>query len=258
MTMIDGFRPSLAHGVPPAEAGTIFASTVSGRSSMPPKEGRQLLFGRNRDDMHVCLGEDDTLISRHQGTLVHEDGVWCVRNEGKLPLRLPRSRRLFKGDEPAALPDGYTALFIHGSGGREHLLEIFVVGDDSPPPPPLTDEVTKSPSVWRLTTAERTVLVALAQRFLHQEAYPQPLSWRQIAEQLAELEPDRNWSSKKVEHIVVKVRGRLAGAGVPGLTKDEVGEPVGNALNIHLIDELLQTATLVPPDLALLEPRSSR
>ncbi|UMP01333.1 FHA domain-containing protein [Amycolatopsis sp. EV170708-02-1] len=258
MTTFDRCHPSLAHGVPPAEPGTIFASTVSGRSSMPPKDGRQLLFGRNRDDVHVPLGEDDRQISRHQGTLVHEGGAWCVRNEGKLPLRLPGSRLVFGGDEPAPLSDGYTALFIRGSSGREHLLEIFVAGTDSPAPVSLGTEVTEPPRVWRLNTAERTVLVALAQRFLRREAYPQPLSWRRVADQLAKVDPDENWAPKKAEHIVTGVRQRLIDAGVPGLTKEEVGEPVGNALNVHLIGELLQSATLVPPDLALLEPRDRR
>ncbi|MFI7119427.1 FHA domain-containing protein [Amycolatopsis sp. NPDC049868] len=255
MTTFDCCHPSLAHGVPPAAAGTIFASTVSGRSSMPPGEGRKLLFGRNRDDVHVCVGEDDREISRHQGTLVHEGGVWCVRNEGRLPLRLPGSRLVFGGDEPAPLSDGYTALFIRNNSGREHLLEIFVAGTDSPAPSSVATEVTKPPRVWRLTMAERTVLAALAQRFLRQEAYPQPLSWRRVAEQLAELDPDENWAPKKAEHVVAGVRKRLVEAGVPGLTKEEVGEPVGNALNVHLIGELLQSTTLVPPDLALLEPR---
>ncbi|WP_414945029.1 hypothetical protein [Amycolatopsis sp. cmx-11-32] len=37
---------------------------------------------------------------------------------------------------------------------------------------------------------------------------------------------------------------------MPGLTKEEGGEPVGNALNTHLIGELLHPATL-----DLLEPR---
>lgn len=253
MTTFDCCHPSLAQGVPPAKAGTIFASTLSGRSSMPADEGRKLLFGRNRDDMHVCLGEDDRQISRHQGTIIHDGGAWCVRNEGRLPLRLPGSRLVFGGDEPAPLSDGYTALFVRTSSGREHLLEIYVAGTDSPAPSSLTTEITKPPRVWRLTMAERTVLAVLAQRFLRQEAYPQPLSWRRVAEQLAELEPDRKWGPKKAEHLVAGVRQRLVEAGVPGLTKEEVGDPVGNVLNTNLIGELLQSTTLVPPDLALLE-----
>ncbi len=39
---------------------------------------------------------------------------------------------------------------------------------------------------------------------------------------------------------------------MPGLTREEVGEPVGNMLNHNLITELLRTRTLVPPDLLML------
>ena len=49
------------------------------------------------------------------------------------------------------------------------------------------------------------------------------------------------------------IRRRLTRAGVPGLTREEVGEPVGNMLNHNLITELLQTRTLVPPDVLLLD-----
>ena len=48
------------------------------------------------------------------------------------------------------------------------------------------------------------------------------------------------------------MRRRLSSAGVPGLTREEVGEPVGNMLNHNLIGELLRTRTLVPPDLLVL------
>ncbi|MEE4598003.1 hypothetical protein V2J94_40110 [Streptomyces sp. DSM 41524] len=37
------------------------------------------------------------------------------------------------------------------------------------------------------------------------------------------------------------------------LTREEVGEPVGNALNDHLIRALMMPTTLVPPDLALID-----
>jgi hypothetical protein len=49
------------------------------------------------------------------------------------------------------------------------------------------------------------------------------------------------------------VRTRLAKDGVAGLTREEVGEPVGNVLNDNLMRELLLSTTLVPPDLALLD-----
>jgi len=40
---------------------------------------------------------------------------------------------------------------------------------------------------------------------------------------------------------------------VPWLTREELGEPVGNALNDHLIRALLASTTLVPMDLALID-----
>lgn len=49
------------------------------------------------------------------------------------------------------------------------------------------------------------------------------------------------------------VRRRLARREVRGLTRDEVGEPVGNALNHNLLLELLLSTTLVPPDLRLVD-----
>jgi hypothetical protein len=67
-----------------------------------------------------------------------------------------------------------------------------------------------------------------------------------------EIDPDRQWSGKKVEHLVQGVRARLSRGGVAGLTREEVREPVGNTLNHNLIGELMATTTLVPPDLRLI------
>ena len=73
------------------------------------------------------------------------------------------------------------------------------------------------------------------------------------AAQLAELRPAAGWTRKRVEHLVVGVRNRLSADGVAGLTRAEIGEPVGNALNHNLLRELLLSTTLVPPDLAVLD-----
>jgi len=51
----------------------------------------------------------------------------------------------------------------------------------------------------------------------------------------------------------VAVRKRLSQAGVPGLPRDEGGDPVGNALNHNLLVELVSAAALVPPDLRILD-----
>ena len=109
-------------------------------------------------------------------------------------------------------------------------------------------------SSWPLSTDERLVLVVLGQRYLRHVDHPQPLSWRQVADELDELFPGQGWTAKRAEHIGVAVRKRLSAAGVPGLTRDEVGDPVGNALNHNMLLELVSAAVLVPPDLRILDP----
>jgi hypothetical protein len=53
--------------------------------------------------------------------------------------------------------------------------------------------------------------------------------------------------------MIVSVRARLSQAGVARLTREEHDEPIGNALNHNLLTELVQSTTLVPPDLAVLD-----
>jgi hypothetical protein len=81
----------------------------------------------------------------------------------------------------------------------------------------------------------------------------EPLTWRQTAAQLADVHPGEGWTDKRVEHLVNAVRLRLSRDGVPGLTREEVGQPVGNALNDHLIRALLTSTSLVPMDLAVID-----
>lgn len=244
---------SLALGVPASAPGTIYALAIAGGFTVGPREGRQVLFGRNRPEVHVCIGENDRRISRHHGVLVHRHNQWWVSTTGRVPVRLPGSRLLFAEDEPVPLNNGYTPLFVRGSGGREHLLELYVTGPDGRYPRTHHDEPTQPPRAWKLTATERLVLVVLGQRYLLHEAHQQPLSWRQAADHLADLQPDAGWGPKKVEHLVVAVRARLSKAGVAGLTREEVGEPVGNTLNHNLLRELMESTTLVPPDLRLLD-----
>lgn len=248
---------SLAFGVPAAAPGTIYALSMTGGITVGAKEGRTLLFGRNRPEVHVCLGEDDRRVSRLQGELTHHADQWWVSGTGRVPLRLPGSRLVFPGDEPVPLGTGYTPLFVRGSGRREHLMELFVAGPDAGRPAPRHDETTEPPKTWKLSATERLALIVLAQRYLYHEAYPQPLTWSQAAAHLADLQPDAGWRPKKVEHLVAAVRTRLSQAGVAGLTRDEVGEPIGNSLNHNLVRELVESTTLVPPDLRLLDQEIS-
>ncbi|WP_246257093.1 FHA domain-containing protein [Amycolatopsis anabasis] len=251
--VLEATHRSLAHGVPPSDSSRLFALATAGGIAIGAKEGRTVLFGRNRPEVHVCVGEDDRRVSRQHGALTHQSGQWWLRNTGRLPIRLPESRWLFGAEEPVPLVEGYTPLFLRGTRGREHLLELYVTGPGGQRPTSRHRDLTQPPRTWRLTEDERLVLTVLGQRYLLHEARPQPLTWRQTAEQLTDLRPEAGWTTKRVEHLVVAVRNRLSRDGVPGLTRDEVGEPVGNALNDNLITELLLSTTLVPPDLSLLE-----
>ncbi|SDD80613.1 FHA domain-containing protein [Actinokineospora iranica] len=247
---------SLARGVPHATPGAIVARALTGRLHVDPVEGRTVRFGRNRPNVDLCVGETDLRVSRQHGLLTRRDGHWWVANTGQSPIRLPGTRWLFRDEEAVPLANGYTPLFVRGSRDREHLLELYVADGTAKQLVPQHESVIQPPTRWRLTPDERLLLVALGQRYLLHEANPQPVSRQQVAEVMAELRPDANWSVKRVEHMVAEVRARLSAGGVPGLLREEVGEPVGNTLNDNLLRELMLSTSLVPPDLALLDPLS--
>ena len=69
-------RDSLAFGVPPSAPGTIHALAVGGRFSVGPKDGRTVLFGRNRPEVHICVGEDDRRVSRRHRQLDYAGTRW--------------------------------------------------------------------------------------------------------------------------------------------------------------------------------------
>ncbi|MFD3405568.1 FHA domain-containing protein [Kribbella sp. NPDC058693] len=246
-------QASLAGGVPDAQPGTMFVLSVGGGLTVDPGPHRTILFGRNRPEVHVCVGEDDPRVSRMHGSISYRSGQWWVAVTGRLPVRFPREQTLFAGEDPMPLAAGYTPLFVQGSSGREHLLEVYVVGDNGTRPVLRPRDPTHPPRVWQLSPAEKLALTVVGQRYLLHDLHPLPLSWRQAADQLSELQPTEGWTAKRVEHLVSNVRSRLSRDGVPGLTREEVGEPVGNALNDNLFRALLLTTTLVPADLAVLD-----
>lgn len=245
---------SLARGLPPVPAGTLFALGDRGGICVAPDARFTVIFGRNEPEVHVCVGAGDRGVSRQHGLLSHDGRRWTVHNTGHLTIRLPGSQLLLSGHQEL-LPVAYTPLFIRSGPDREHLLEVRVAG-----PAPVgssgvqfDDTTHYAGTIWELSDRERLVLVALSQRYLRHEAYPQPLSWSNVAEDLTAIQPGAGWTAKRAEHVVVAVRARLARRGVAGLTREEVGEPVGNVLNHNLILELLLSTTLVPPDLRLLD-----
>ena len=243
---------SLVDEVPPAPAGTIFVLSEEGGYAVPPRT-YTLLFGRDRDEVHVAVGTEDPYVSRKQGVFTCFGREWWLRNTGVRPIELP-GVMLLTGHERRMDP-GFTPLVIRSSQRRSHLLEVRVTDGGPTGVACRTDSPTKQPQdVYELDLPQRLVLTALAQRYLIQDTYPQPLAWQQVADSLNQAPGHTKiWTAKSVEAKVADVRKFLSREkGVPGLTREEVGEPVGNMLNHNLIMELLRSTTLVPQDLRLL------
>ncbi|GAB2968956.1 FHA domain-containing protein [Saccharothrix stipae] len=244
---------SLRLGLAETPPGTLSALTVTGGVTAAPTPGRRLSFGRNRLEVDVCVGEDDVRISRVQGLLTRDLDHWWLTNTGRSPIRLSNSVLLHRDSGRLLLVPGYTALFLRGTRTREHLLELHVSDDETRVTRPRPQSPTVPPKRWRLTAEEHLVLAVLGQRFLTYDPQPLPLPRHQAAAELAERQPGSHWTAKRVEHIVSRVRQRLSDAGVHGLKREEVGEPVGLTLTVNLIRELVLSTTLVPMDLEWLE-----
>jgi len=244
---------SLSRGLPPADVPpqpeTLFVLGSNGGMSVAPDAGFTLLFGRNEPDVHVCVGGGDKRVSRRQGMVTRQYARWVLTNTGKRPIRFPDSRLVHRGDQ-AYLPTGYTPLFVVSSP-EDHLLEVRISAarpGGTAGGPTMQEESTLGEE-RDLDEDEMLVLVCLAQRYLQGDPQPQPLTWAQVAYELARLQPGRNWTEKTAAHIVAGVRKKLSRDGVPGLLAKDVPSPVGNALNHNLITDLLITATIRKEDL---------
>lgn len=252
---------SLARGVAPAQPGTLHARTVTGDLSAPPRPGLTVCFGRGeKPDVDLGVGVDDLRVSRRHGELTFRQGHWWLRNTGQQLVRLPRGRMMHTSTEPIPLATGYTPLFVKGSGHREHLVELYVAGHDDQGPVSRRRAETLRPETWALDDDERLLLVVLGQRYLLYEQDPRPLSYGRAAEQLAYLHPDGKWTERRIEYRVEAVRRRLHGTGFkyPLMHDCSEGRPSDNSLLHNLLKGLVESTTLVPPDLDLLEDDDTR
>jgi len=249
---------SPADKVLPAPPGTIFVLGPEGGYAVPPRR-YTLLFGRDREDVHVPVGADDPTVSRRHGlfTCTGPDGGWWLRNLGNLPIELPDGALMLSGHQRIIEP-GYTPLVINSSKQRSHLVEVRLIDEADRRLRSTTKAPTVDPeTVYELSPQERLVLTALARRYLEgYDGYPLPLTWEETA-RLVNASPHstKTWTYKSVANSVEDVRERLHRRGVRGLMRDEVGEPVGSTLSINVIRELLKTATLSSQDLDLLADR---
>lgn len=246
---------SPADKVPPAPPGTIFVLGPE-RGYAVPARRYTLLFGRDREDVHVPVGADDPTVSRRHGlfTCTGPDGDWWLRNIGKLPIELPDGALMLSGHQRVIEP-GYTPLVINSSKQRSHLVEVRLIDELDRRPRSTTKAETADPeTVYELSPQERLVLTALARRYLEgDDGYPLPLTWEDTARVVnASPHSTKTWSFRSVANTVEDVRERLHRRGVRGLMRDEVGVNVGATLSANLIRELLKTATLSAQDLELL------
>ncbi|WP_328618786.1 FHA domain-containing protein [Actinokineospora pegani] len=252
MYFLEPLTPSLLRHEPlvaggPAPVGTLFVLGQDGGYAATPHPARTLVLGRNSPDVHVTVGSEDWYVSREHATLrCARDGRWTLRNGGKLPIRIPETPALLHQHE-APVPCGYTPLYIQGS--RLHVVELLVSAG-----PRGAGEVRPGTGTrdlaWPLSDRERLVLVALFQLHLLRADDAHPLSWNETARCLNEVPGQRGWNDRKAEHAVDGVRKRLAAAGVGGVTADSAP---ADAIKRNLLRVLVDTATLAPPDLRLLD-----
>jgi hypothetical protein len=253
--MLPAGSRSLADRVPVAPPGTIFVLGAEGGYAVPPR-AYTLLFGRDPDEVHVPVGTDDPRVSRKHGMFICTGQEWWLRNTGGLPIEMPGGGMLLFGHE-RRIDAGYTPLVISSSPRRSHLLEVRVI-DAAPGTADYAPSSTTLPptDVYEIDLQERLALTALAQRYLGQDPYPQPMTWQQVADSVncAPL-ASKLWTARAAETRVTRVRNRLR---IPGTSREEIGQPnVGNLLNHNLILALLRTSTLTPQDLRLLEPEGA-
>jgi hypothetical protein len=99
----------------------------------------------------------------------------------------------------------------------------------------------------------------MGQHYLLYEQGARPLTYRQTAELLASLQPDANWTQRRIEHRIehriAALRHRLGDGGCPyPLAHDtDGGAPWDNNLLHNLLTGLVESTTLVPPDLQLMD-----
>jgi hypothetical protein len=247
---------SLARGAEPARPGTLHARSVTGGIKVPPRPGATIRFGRGeRPEIDLPIGEDDLRVSRRHGELTFRKKQWWLRNTGQQLVRLPHGRLMHLSSEPVPLAVGYTPVFVRGSGYREHLVELFVTGYETPGPSPRRRAPTLPPKVWPLDDDERLLLVVMGQRYLLYEDGPRPLTYRQAAEQLSYLRPGTQWSERRIEYKIATLRRRLHEGSFPYplLHDGDGGTPWDNNLIHNLLKGLVESTTLVPPDLELID-----
>lgn len=233
-----------------APAGTLFVLGDAGGYAAAAVAGRSLLLGRNTPDVHVAIGGEDGYVSREHATLhcvAHGAGTrWMLRNGGKLPIRMPDTAPLLRSHE-APLPIGYTPLYIQGS--QLHVVEVLV-SDGHRHRGAVSPDTSTGNLRLPLTRKEWLVLVAMFSAVLSREDQALPLSWNETGKLLNTVPGQSGWNDRKAESVVDGVRHRFTAAGIERLTRETAP---AEALKVNLARVLVDTGTLLPEDLTVLE-----
>ncbi|MGP4109649.1 FHA domain-containing protein [Streptomyces sp. 4N509B] len=242
--------------------GTLRIRSLSGGVRVPPRPGRVVRFGRGgtpRTDF-VPVGGEDQEVSRVHGTVTYQAGSrgWWLRNTGQQLLRLAGGHMMHTTTGPFPLAAGYTPVFVRGTGYREHLVELYVTDYEHTGPRTRQEAPTVPPKRWALEEEERLVLIVLGQDYIRYRPGARPLVYRRVVEQLNMLraEGERKWTKRRVEEVVGGVRRRLHASGrlsVDLVHDRESGQACDSTLMHNLLTEMVNSTTLVPPDLEELE-----
>jgi hypothetical protein len=179
--------PSLADEVPKAPVGTIFVKATQGGFAVPPRKFT-VYFGRAMLDVHVPVGGKDQYVSRLHGVFTCDGTQWWLRNEGGLPIQMLGEEPLLRGHE-MPMRTGYTPLTIETPRRRSHWIEVHLIGSSLTGKDADSQASTIRSDVYDLSPPERLVITALAQRYLLQERYPQPVAWKQVADDMSRADP---------------------------------------------------------------------
>ncbi|SOD62263.1 hypothetical protein SAMN06297387_10579 [Streptomyces zhaozhouensis] len=240
----------------PVVPGTLHARSLTGNLRVAPDAGRTISFGRALGPENaLTVGREDTGVSRRHGEVSYHDRSWWLRNTGQRLMRLPRGQLVHSSTDPVPLAPGYTPVFVRGFGYREHLVELYVTDHGDSGPRARDSAETVPPRRWPLTDAERLALIVLGQEYLRYDLEPRPLVYRRAVEQLRALQPEYGWTERRVQERVSAVRRRLDRSGlVEAKLLREADDDASDATLMHnLLRELVDSTTLVPPDLTALE-----
>lgn len=218
--------------------------------------GTPFTFGRDPSVCTACLGLDppDKGISRLAGSVTFDGGVWWIVNlsttrslhvvdvETGIGVPLPVARENWPASRHPVDRPRLTILLVGEI--LTYAIKVTASDDDLPSPespPPLSDAVSTTTLLPRLTDKQRQALVAMSEGYLlaFPRYHPEPRTYEEAAHRVG-LSPST--VRKRIENI----RRVLVAAGVAGLE--------GVDARRNLAEWLLSNRLITAADLDQLHP----